>query len=502
VPIVLISLCLAVVDDNNLSVFSPLVFSVILVVHGLGDQYTESPPWTTSLETSLRTLQRNVTRQSAQRGGNRSGGDAESAAPTHAVPVASGSATNSLWSASSAGLTNLAPSRPPGAPSPADAASAATDAPAVLLVPLEYHAAAQAELSEALAPHLPAHAAAASAPVRSGIQETLGDVVIASSAAYRALVAVELRLQIGEQIAAVRRARPNFPSGKVSILAHSTGAVFALDLLQRGSLDDIHALDALILVGSPAAAFFALDSDFATAVRKAIQTRRESRSLRIFNVYHALDPVSYRLAPFLISGMTTPDISDVHDKIADQPTSVPPLVQVGQFDKQNLWEGATSFWDDAVHNVLSALFPGRKVNDVTNQSLRPDCMESAESKTPSPLKHGNTPLQRSSSSGMASTRANRIYMTRSENEAESDLILEASEVLQGHHVDFELQDSMGSPSIDVVSNWAAVQAHGFYWRSLEISRIIVDVAATSPGPALSSRNAHKLSRSEGVGLEI
>jgi hypothetical protein len=468
---------------------------VIIVVHGLGDQYTESPPWTTSLETSLRTLQRNVTRQSAQRGGSRFGGGAESAAPAPAVPTASGATTVSFPSASDApaGLAKSAPPRFPVSLSPADAANAVTDAPTVLLVPLEYHAAAQAELSDALAPHLPARNAAAAAPVRNGIQETLGDVLVASSAAYRAVIAAELRLQIGEQIAAVHRARPNFPSGRVSILAHSTGAVFVLDLLQRGSLDDIHALDALILVGSPAAAFFALDSNFANAVRRAIQTRRESRTLRIFNVYHALDPVSYRLAPFLVSGMSSPDISGLHDESADRFASVPPPVQVGQFDKQNMWEGATSFWDDAVQNVLSALFPGRKVDDAMSQSSTPGCAESADSSTASTRRHSNPLLRRSSSSGKSATRANRIYMIRSEGEGEEDRILAGSEALQGNHVDFELQDSMGSPSIDVVSNWAAVQAHGFYWRSLEISRIIVDVATTSPGPALPSRSTHKLS---------
>lgn len=434
--------------DRSVEFSSAPLEHVFLVIHGLGDQYTDSPPWLTSLDSSLRQLQRNI-------GHHR--------------------------------------------------------APPTLLVPLEYHSHAQESLTRALRPHVP-QADSSASHVRVGVSETVGDVLLAGSQRFRDVVCEELREQVLEQLAAVRRARPAYTSGRFSIFAHSTGAVFALHMLAQGMLDDFPAFDALVMAGSPAPAYFALDPDYSNHVRDAVNERR-GKGVRVFNVYHPLDPVSYRHEPWITGCRSKQELSLVQAP-----------VRVGQIEKQTLWEEATNFWDGAVQNVMSTLFPRRNsrasplranhqdegasadvrdkptlqqaenvptVNAIEGGTLESSASaQSGSDGEENPLSTGNTqPLPHGGYGALANTsgaaagtsprkgplRRNRSYVIP----GDSGDVAFGSEVLLGSCIDYELQDGKEANSFDMVTNWVAVKVHGWYWRSTDVGRIVADVARTS-----------------------
>lgn len=424
---------------------------VVLVIHGLGDQYTDSPPWLTALETNLAALQSAVSR-------------------VH------------------------------------DPRSRRATPPAVLLVPLEYHSCAQRDLSAALRPAVPGADGPAPA-VRVGIAETVGDVLLAASPRFRASICAELKAQALEQLAAVRRARPAFASGRVSVFAHSTGSVYALQMLAEGMFDDLPGFDALVLAGACAPAYFALDLEYSERLRKGVVERREGGT-RVVNVFHALDPASFRLEPWI-------DGTDRGRK--GSRASLAP-VRVGKLGKQTLWKEATSLWGGTVHNVMTALFPERATksgavgderlemgagpggdsearrieNDRTrngnsgemlprrrngsNYGAMTDTVSPNELQSPQlALSGSNTASANQPGSEM---RRNRSYLLIAPSEDEEDVPV-GPEVLLGDRVDYELEDRTDSSHIDVVANWSAVNAHGFYWRSPDVAQILVDIAGTS-----------------------
>jgi DDHD domain len=417
--------------DRSIDFSSAPLDHVVLVIHGLGDQYTDSPPWLTALETNLRLLQRSINRLHDPR--------ARRATP-----------------------------------------------PAVLLVPLEYHTYAQRELAAVLRPSTPA-AAGPPPAVRVGIAETVGDLLLAASPRFRDLICQELKAQALEQLAAVRRARPAFSAGRerVSVYAHSAGAVYGLHMLATGMLDDVPGFDALITAGSPAPAYLALDPEYSERIRSGVVERRRNGT-RLVNVFHALDPASYRLEPWIADGGAV--------KAAARSLSTP--VRVGQVDKQTLWDEATAFWDGTVQNVISTLFSGRrgesdgkKQSGSRSESASPSsssrkggsgygAVDANAASTPPP--EAVTP-ELAEEGGSPSPRAllrNKSYMLVANVDDGEDVPV-GNEVLLGDRIDFELEGGMDASQIDVVTNWAAVKAHGFYWRSTDVARILVDIAGTS-----------------------
>lgn len=484
-----------------------LKHTVVLVVHGMGDQYTDAAPWLSSLESSVRQLQRGV--------------------DSLVAPVT--------------GVRRRQ----------------AENASSILLLPVEYHSVAMKSLRTALQQSLPQYASGRTDPaaaVRDAIEDTLGALLIASSPCFRQAVTKELATQMRSQIAAVRRARPAFQVDRsVSIFAHSTGAVYVLDMLRSGILEDaVPYLDAVVLAGCPAPAYAALNPRFAAEVRDAVLDRRDKRSVRIFNVYHPMDPVSYRMEPWILAdalsgtfsadddssassadsasactvenagggsvsgvrfGAASPVDSSVSSTAVDS-RPLPPPVRVGRVDKKTLWQEAIALWGNTVQTVLSSLFPQRTTvsrgakpfstatasknassnnrdvagdNDdeavydshvfhsTEDDSLAalPVISESGQDKVPasrSRAGYGSTDVGRSKLS-------NKSYIVKKADSGE-DLVV-GREALLGDRIDYELHDGVGAYAADLATNWAAVKAHGFYWRSLEVARILVDIAETS-----------------------
>jgi DDHD domain len=397
--------------------------TVFLVIHGVGEQYADSPPWLTSLNTSIAHLQRLITRLHEPR---------------------------------------------------SSAVAPALSAPQILLVPLEYHAFAQRELSRVLAPV--SSAAPAPNTVRAGVEDTVGDILLAASPHFRGLIGDHLKTLALDQIAAAKRARPAFQSGRVSIFAHSTGAVFTLDMLHRGLLDDLPGLDAVVLAGSPAPAYAALDPPYANSLRDAIIARR--KDIRLINVWHPMDPVGFRLEPWLV---VSPD---------GNTTAVQPPVRVGQLERQSFLDEAASFWEGTVQSVLSALFPHREAkrgppptvestNNPAYGSTGSNSGSEGDGSSSAPFHLSTNRLPKSqSTSGLKRVRSYKLAAAAEDGED----LLAGCEVLLGDRVDYELQEGMQSiVDVDVVVQWAAVKAHGYYWHSPDTARILVDIARTATG---------------------
>jgi hypothetical protein len=412
--------------DRSIDFSSAPLDHVVLVIHGLGDQYTDSPPWLTALETNMRQLQRAVNRLN-------------------------------------------------------DPLSRHTAPPAVLLVPLEYHTHAQTELARALRPSAP-RVRGQQPAVRVGLTETVGDVLLAASPRFRDTICEELKEQALDQLAAVRRARPAFSSGRFSVFAHSTGAVYALHMLASGAFDGLPGFDALIMAGSPAPAYFALDLEYSGRLRAAVAERRAGGA-RVVNVYHSLDPASFRLEPWMVDG----------GGAGASTGAARPPVRVGQVDKQTAWKEATAFVDDTVQTVMSTLFPRRRAGQQKAPPVPPTereragaCHSGADdgdsgaadaSSLAPPTEH---PARREDEGdpGRRPMRRNKSYVLEAEAAGGQDVVM-GSEILLGDRLDYELQDGMDASQIDVVTNWAAVKAHAFYWRSTDVARILVDIARTS-----------------------
>lgn len=480
----------------------------MLVIHGPGDQYADAAPWLSSLDTCVRKLQRSVDSltSSVSRSRRRSNDTASS----------------------------------------------------ILLLPLEYHGVASRALRDALQLSLPQQSHTRSHPaaaVRDGIEDTLGAALAATSPFFRDVVCKELSRQMRAQIAAVRRARPAFPAaGRVSIFAHSTGAIYALEMVRVGLLHDaVPNLDAVVFAGSPAPAYAALDTRLAADIREAVLAHRRRSTLRVFNVYHPMDPVSYRMEPWILngalddgiesaaelasvkddtstggnnqsiaspagSGVSVPTLRaspspNPHELAVSGSQAVRPPVKVGRIDRKTLWQEAVSFWDNTVQSVLSSLFPHRVTFNATDaETVRAsmhssDCSNTDEDGTSDlrsgdPGKVSGQGQKLSSISSLVSdhqeinelryrSRANYGAADKSQTMRRSkSYILEAaaddgndvaigSEVLLGDRIDYELHDGVGAYTVDMATNWAAVKAHGFYWRSLDVARILVDIAQTS-----------------------
>lgn len=300
-----------------------------------------------------------------------------------------------------------------------------TRTPSALFLPVQWHTVAsdtwQSTLSQA-------HPTVPAPRIRHAVAETLGDVLLPASPFWRSAIARHVAAQIQTQLAGVRRNRPAF-SGRVSIVAHSVGGMIAVQLLADQLLDiDV---DAVVFTGCPLSAYAALAPD---KNQIALSTIRKFRSsIRFFNVFHPLDPVAFRLEPFVV------------DKLEE-------CVKVAAL-KRTFWDDAGLFWDDVVYNLWSTLFPpGHRNNTPFGDMLRIGSVQ-RESEVDDEV------------------RRKAIYKDGDE--------MGGREVLLGGRIDFELEDGMRVPPLDVMASWGAIKAHSYYWQCADVAQMLVDIAATS-----------------------
>lgn len=463
--------------------FSPDPLShVFLVIHGAGDPYIDHQPWLSSLETCVNLLDKNY----------------------RAV------------------ATDLSKTL------------RRADIPSAMFLPVEWHASAHHTWRAAVAKGDPRPMPRGAPPsVRDAVAETVGDVLLLASPFWRAEVARHVATQMAEQLAAVRRNRPAF-RGRVSVIAHSVGALVALEVLHRGLLQT--AVDAVVLTGCPAAAYAALAPDAGDGVGMgALHTiRRDRGHVRFINVFHPLDPVAYRLEPF----------------VNNEGDEVLPAVKVGP-RKRSFWDDAEMFWDDVVFNLWSTLFPERgdngqigpsrgslgeenggpggdedeneDDNDVDNDDGkddggtnttaeegqdrprdRTDVVDDGRDRVVGDLfsrfggnERGKTSVRDKGRREMARGKvAGRLRRSASyvvpqsgdegEQRDDADAARGGSEVLLSGRIDYELQDGMGVPPLDVMASWGAIKAHTYYWQSLDVAQMLLDIAVTSDH-AMASR---------------
>lgn len=306
--------------------------------------------------------------------------------------------------------------------------------PTVLFLPLEWHTSAsitwQNQLQHAL-PQPPSERPS----VRDAVADTMGDMLLMGSEIWRQAIAKHVTEQINLQIANVKRNRPRW-SGRLSFLVHSIGALILTEMLTMRLLSHIE-IDSVVFGGCVIPMYAALAPD--AKINPVDTIRNERPTLRFVNVFHPLDPVAYRLEPMIMGGDT-------------KAVRVKPI-RIG------FWEDAGGFWEDVVESLWDTLFAGRGGDrggfwELFGQKHR------KEDRKP--------------------TRKNVNYEVEEQTKGEPGEVKRGgSEVLLSDRIDYELQDGMGVPRLDVLASWGAIKAHTYYWQSLDVAQIILDIAVTS-----------------------
>lgn len=409
--------------DSSLPFSGEPLDHVFLVIPGAGDPYVDHQPWLSSLENSLSRLQKNYNLVITE-------------------------LEKMLRTTSTRGKL-----------------------PNALFLPLEWHRAAFETWQGEVRCADPRPNTTGTITVRDAVADTLGDIIMMSSPFWRRSIAEHLATQIQSQLAAVYRNRPAF-SGRVSLLAHSVGCTLAVELLHRELLPV--PVDAVVLTGCPIPAYATLAPD----QQPALATLRKLRSqIRFINVFHPLDPIAYRLEPFL----------------GAENEAVQPAVKVAA-RRRSFWQDAELFWDDVVYNLWSTLFPRWReggVDDETgNTSGQNDVADLFASFG------GNTHGKARLGTGGERTRKRMMHRASSYvlpvehggGHVDNEDAPAGGEVLLSGRVDYELQDGMGVPPLDVMASWGAIKAHTYYWQSLDVAQMLLDIVVTSDD-AIASRES-------------
>lgn len=453
--------------DSSLPFSAESLDHLFLVFNGAGDPYVDHQPWLSSLENSISRLQNNY---------NFALSDLEKVA--RCLPQES-------------------------------------RLPTALFLPVEWHRSAfetwQAEVRIAD----PRPNVTGTTTVRDAVSDTLGDLIMVASPFWRRTLAEHLSVQIRSQLAAVQRNRPAF-SGRISILAHAVGAILVLELLHRNLLPS--NIDAVVFTGCPVPAYAVLAPD----EQQALATIRRLRTqIRFINIYHPLDPVAYRLEPFVL----------------ENGEAVPPAVKVAP-RRRTFWQDAELFWDDVVYNLWSSLFPRRGANysnrlthgEVDGNNTNNDCKygngnddgntnangddnDNDDDNDGSNFHGDRVSLALTERDGVvdlfssfggnargrarlggsvdrkrkrALRRSSSYVLSSQENEEFDSRDAAGGEVLLSGRIDYELQDGMGVPPLDVMASWGAIKAHSYYWQSLDVSQMLLDITTTSD-VAMASR---------------
>lgn len=419
--------------DSSLPFSADPLRHVFLVIPGAGDPYVHYQPWLSSLEICLTRLQSN-------------------------------------YNLALSDLQKLSREGPPH--------SQAYDA---LFLPVEWHRAALETWQREVRCADPRPTARDTPTVRDAVSETMGDIIMIGSPFWRRTLSDHIASQIQLQLSAVRRNRPAF-TGSVSIMAHSVGCNLALELLHRQLLP--FQIDAVVLVGCPIPAYAALAPDD----QPILSTVRNLRSkVRFINVFHPLDPVAYRLEPFVMPKGST----------------IPPAVKVAP-RRRSFWKDAEAFWDDVVYNLWSTLFP-RKVNVRGNSEGRAEDEEDDEEDEEDEEDQESRALPNLFTSFGGNTRGKaRVKDAKEREKKRQELRRPTSQrsavseqapvdgdqisnhVLLSGRIDYELQDGMGMPPLDVMASWGAIKAHTYYWQSFDIAQMLLDIVITSDD-AMASR---------------
>lgn len=533
--------------DSSLSFSTQRLDHLFLVFHGAGDPYVDHPPWLQSLETSLSKLQANydLVRSTLDKLNKRipiidpvcmpdSNGPPPPSASSQ-KPSTRASDVTADTNEPGQGQDESESNKKPAPPSIVTVVGEKPSLPTALFLPVEWHRSAfetwQSQVRVGDPRPQPAKVNGNNntmvTTVREALNDTLGDMLMMSSPFWRETIARHVSKQIDSQIAAVFRNRPAF-TGRVSLLAHSVGSIIALELIHQKMLPcDI---DALFMTGCPVPTYAVLSPDNQHCLATI---RRNQANIRFINVYHPLDPVAYRLEPFIMTNRNVSSKCEKGDSTNDTENVILPPVKVAS-KKRSFWEDAELFWDDVVYNLWSSLFPRKnnriqgddgahheQLHDGRNQGTenekgKDDFMRnlfSAFNKNDHSNDNNNNNHNNSSNnfnrknsaggSALASVppslkgdldrklalRRSSSYVLKGDGKDGSEQVDETSgEVLLSGRIDYELQDGMGVPPIDVMASWGAIKAHTYYWQSLDVAQMLLDVAMTSES-AVSSRRS-------------
>lgn len=164
--------------------------------------------------------------------------------------------------------------------------------------------------------------------LREFANETILDVLFFMSPNFHQIIIHQVTMEMNRVVALFRRRNPDF-SGKVSIIAHSLGAIICFDILSNqgeGSVEtntnaSFHVfanantdypklqfeVQNLFTFGSPIGMFIKVRG------QELLSTYRLPTCRRFFNIFHPYDPVAYRMEPLI-------DIRHVHHKPKIIPT--------------------------------------------------------------------------------------------------------------------------------------------------------------------------------------
>lgn len=470
--------------DSSLQFSAEPLDHLFLVFNGAGDPYVDHQPWLSSLENCLTQLQNNY---------NLIVTDLEK-------------------------MARRMPSQ--------------VELPSALFLPVEWHRSAFETWQSEVRVADPRPNLTGMTTVRDAVSDMMGDIIMVASPFWRRTIADHLSLQIQSQIAAVRRNRPAF-SGRVSLVAHALGSILVTELLHRDLIPV--SVDAVVFTGCPLPVYAVLAPD----EQHSLATIRRLRSrIRFINVFHPFDPVAYRLEPFVFS-----DSEHVPPAV-----KVSPRRRSFWHDAELFWDDIVyNLWSSLFPRREGAASNRRVHVETDNDEVKNDEDESNNSDGANNVNgcddgenssddingsndngvngvdngdsadadvvcnertrtghsgvgnlfssyggntHGRARLDSSSNRRKGALRHSSSYIVKSQNDGDECDQRDAAggEVLLSGRIDYELQDGMAVPPLDVMASWGAIKAHSYYWQSLDLAQMLLDIVMTSDD-AMATREA-------------
>ena len=135
--------------------------------------------------------------------------------------------------------------------------------------------------------------------LREFANDTILDVLYFMSPAFHHLILAQVKEEMNRVYELFQKRNPHVFSGKVSILAHSLGAVVCFDILNDAKQLDFN-IQNFFMLGSPLALFL--------KVRGQELPTQLPNCERLYNIYHPYDPIAYRMEPLITRHLTRAQI--------------------------------------------------------------------------------------------------------------------------------------------------------------------------------------------------
>lgn len=279
--------------------------------------------------------------------------------------------------------------------------------------------------------------------VRSFLSETVLDGFLYLSQHFGQLIINGVAKALNEKYERFCQHNPGFREhGNVHIFAHSLGTCITQDLL-TGKRTDIETpkLDfkpnVVYLCGSPDTYFTLLQGNLFNEKGKLCQRKvNEGKTIpddiRLFNIIHPLDPISYKISPLFYSGATDDSITDSESSNSGESSTATRSLNLGQ--------------KVATLNFSSSIFSSN----------------SSSSKQDDFIKHMMTLLASLPSNKPSNSLPSNFF---SSSTTSTDINFHLTDNIKNRVIDFELSVTSYEKLADLALAWTA---HTNYWYDMNI----------------------------------